>query len=241
MSATSCRPTLLGGAEMGAAAARGCPRCSTPTPGLRQPPPRPPKDPARTSSHRRGIVAADGGDRDLIFEELGRHSARLNLGGAYKSFVPETPHRFFEQMNFLHRTFQNFGRSNYEKLGPRACRMRLEDYAEYSPMFCISGRGYYEEALRMMKAPGPISATETSCQCAGDESCVFDCPGGGAGGGGRTHTGLAALGILSPARLPVSPLRHVSPSRHSGSPSARNLASHPRSGRHPRGALAPLV
>jgi uncharacterized protein (TIGR02265 family) len=122
----------------------------------------------------RGIASADGGDRDAIFEELGRHSARINLGGAYKSFMPETPHRFFEQMNFLHRTFQNFGRSTYEKLGPRSCRMRLEEYVEYSPVFCISGRGYYEEALRMMKAPGPISVQETSCQCAGDECCMFE-------------------------------------------------------------------
>jgi predicted hydrocarbon binding protein len=121
-----------------------------------------------------GIATVDGGDREAVFCELGRHSARLNLGGAYKSFVPETPHRFFEQMNFLHRTFQNFGRSTYEKTGARSCRMRLEDYAEYSPMFCLSGRGYYEEALRMMKAPGPISVTETSCQCAGDAFCMFE-------------------------------------------------------------------
>jgi uncharacterized protein (TIGR02265 family) len=122
----------------------------------------------------RGIAAADGGDGEAVFYELGRHSARVNLGGAYKSFVPETPHRFFEQMNFLHRTFQNFGRSTYEKRGPRSGRIRLEDYAEYSPMFCISGRGYYEEALQMMKAPGPIAVTETSCQCAGDPSCTFE-------------------------------------------------------------------
>ena len=32
-------------------------------------------------------------------------------------------------------------------------------------------------------------------------------PKGYAGGGGRTHTGLAARGILSPVRLPVPPLR----------------------------------
>jgi len=121
-----------------------------------------------------GIAAVDGGDREAVFYELGRHSARINLGGAYKSFVPETPHRFFEQMSFLHRTFQNFGKSSYEKLGARAGRIRLEDYAEYSPMFCISGRGYYEEALRMMKAPGPVVVAETSCQCAGDGSCTFD-------------------------------------------------------------------
>ena len=122
----------------------------------------------------RGIASADGGDPETVFYELGRHSARLNLAGAYKSFEPETPHRFFEQMSFLHRTFQNFGRSAYEKTGARSCRMRLQDYAEYSPMFCISGRGYYEEALRMMKAPGPISVTETSCQCAGDDYCMFE-------------------------------------------------------------------
>jgi len=121
-----------------------------------------------------GIAAADGGDRETVFYELGRHSAHVNLGGAYKSFVPETPHRFFEQMSFLHRTFQNFGKSNYEKLGARAGRIRLEDYGEYSPMFCISGRGYYEESLRMMKAPGPIVVDETSCQCAGDATCTFE-------------------------------------------------------------------
>jgi uncharacterized protein (TIGR02265 family) len=122
----------------------------------------------------RGIATADGSDGEAVFYELGRHSARVNLGGAYKSFVPETPHRFFEQMNFLHRTFQNFGRSTYEKRGPRSGGIRLEEYAEYSPVFCISGRGYYEEALRMMKAPGPISVVETSCQCAGDPSCTFE-------------------------------------------------------------------
>src|SRR5262245_52636473 len=31
----------------------------------------------------------------------------------------------------------------------------------------------------------------------------------GAGGGNRTHTGREALGILSPARLPISPLRRA--------------------------------
>ena len=122
----------------------------------------------------RAIAKADGGDADTVFYELGRQSARLNLDGAYKAFAPETPHRFFEQMGFLHRTFQSFGRSTYEKVGPQSGRIRLEDYAEYSPVFCISGRGYYEETLRMMGAPGPISVTETTCQCAGDPSCTFE-------------------------------------------------------------------
>jgi hypothetical protein len=41
-------------------------------------------------------------------------------------------------------------------------------------VYCESGRGYYEEALRMMRAPGPVKAVETSCQCAGDPACVYE-------------------------------------------------------------------
>ncbi len=39
--------------------------------------------------------------------------------------------------------------------------------------YCVSGAGYYEEALKIMKVPGPVSVQETSCQCAGDRECVF--------------------------------------------------------------------
>jgi hypothetical protein len=43
----------------------------------------------------------------------------------------------------------------------------------------------------------------------------------GAGGGNRTHTSLEALGILSPARLPVSPLRRGPIIPHLGGISGR--------------------
>src|SRR5512139_312408 len=36
----------------------------------------------------------------------------------------------------------------------------------------------------------------------------YRCPITGAGGGSRTRTALSGQGILSPLRLPVSPLRH---------------------------------
>src|SRR5215510_14893894 len=38
----------------------------------------------------------------------------------------------------------------------------------------------------------------------------------GAGGGGRTHTRFEPHGILSPARLPIPPLRHVVPTVGNG-------------------------
>jgi len=122
----------------------------------------------------RAIAAVVGGAPERVFRELGLHSATANLAGAYKKFVTEEPHRFFAQMARLHERFQNFGRSVYERTGDRAGRMRVDGYEEYSPIFCVSGLGYYEGALRMMKVPGPVRGLEVSCQCAGHEACVFE-------------------------------------------------------------------
>jgi uncharacterized protein (TIGR02265 family) len=122
----------------------------------------------------RAIATAAGGAADEVFRELGRQSAVRNLGGVYKTFLADEPHRFFEQMAVLHARFQNFGRSRYQKTSPRSGRIRAEDYPEYSPVFCASGTGYYEGALKMMRVPGPLQVTESSCQCAGDPACVFE-------------------------------------------------------------------
>lgn len=129
---------------------------------------------ADTVAVAHAIARIAGGDANAIYYALGCQSAALNLAGAYRSFTPDEPHRFFDTMAFLHGSFQNFGRSSYEKLDARRGRIRLEGYFEYSPMYCESGRGYYEEALRMMRAPGPIQAVETTCQCAGDAACVYE-------------------------------------------------------------------
>jgi len=122
----------------------------------------------------KAIAAADGRDPDEVYLDLGRHSARVNLAGAYDAFSPEVPHHFFELMDHLHRTFQSFGRSEYVRTGERSGRIRLEGYLEFSPVYCRSGLGYYEQSLAMMKVPGPIQVAETSCQCRGQEACVFE-------------------------------------------------------------------
>ncbi|HET7293818.1 MAG TPA: hypothetical protein VFM88_15445 [Vicinamibacteria bacterium] len=122
----------------------------------------------------RALAAAAGGDPEPIFHALGTHSAERNLTGLYDQYRPDDAHAFFQSMSVVHRAFQDFGKSTYEPLGDRSGRIRIERYREYSPVFCISGRGYYEEALRLMKVPGPIEVRETACRCAGDQACVFE-------------------------------------------------------------------
>ena len=122
----------------------------------------------------RAIAAAAGGDPAETWLALGRHSAALNLTGVYRSFISGEPHRFFERMTVLHHQFQSFGRSAYEKLGESAGRIRIESPTAFSPVYCISGRGYYEEALRLLHAPGPVSVRESACATLGAASCIFE-------------------------------------------------------------------
>lgn len=122
----------------------------------------------------RGIAALVGGNAESVFRQLGRHSATLNLGGVYKGFVAEEPHRFFEKTALLHGRFQNFGRSAYERTSERSGRLLIDGYEEYSPVFCMGSVGYCEGALEMMRVPGPASAKEVACQCAGDPACIYE-------------------------------------------------------------------
>ena len=122
----------------------------------------------------RAIADAAGGDPAETWLALGRHSAALNLTGVYKSFISGEPHRFFERMTILHHQFQTFGRSVYERLGERKGRIRLENPSACSPVYCISGRGYYEEALRLLQAPGPIVVTESACAASRAVACVYE-------------------------------------------------------------------
>jgi uncharacterized protein (TIGR02265 family) len=122
----------------------------------------------------RAIAAAVGGSSDGVFRDLGAHSATMNLGGVYKSFISSEPHRVFTQMGQLHRHFQDFGEWRYEQAGNASGRITLRDYIEYSPVYCTSALGYFEAALKMMHAPGPIIVREKACQCAGDLQCEFE-------------------------------------------------------------------
>ncbi len=122
----------------------------------------------------RAIAAAAGGNPEDTWLALGRHSAALNLTGVYKGFINGEPHRFFERMTVLHHQFQTFGRSTYERLGDSSGRVRIENTSAFSPGYCTSGRGYYQEALRLLQAPGPIVVRHSACVVDGAPACVFE-------------------------------------------------------------------
>jgi predicted hydrocarbon binding protein len=122
----------------------------------------------------RAIAKRSGRRPDEVFRELGHHSALANLAGVYRSYVAGEPHDFFERGARLHGRFQDFGHSVYERVGERSGRIRLEEYVEYSPVYCLSAVGYYQGALETMHVPGPIGVRETTCTCAGDPACGFE-------------------------------------------------------------------
>lgn len=122
----------------------------------------------------RAIASAIGGTPEQVYRSLGSYSAYINLNGIYKKFVIGEPHHFFNRMTILHEQYQNFGSSKYQRLGDRTGRILIEQYQEYSPVYCASAIGYFEEALRLMKAPGPIIVVEKTCQCWGESICQFE-------------------------------------------------------------------
>jgi len=122
----------------------------------------------------RALASEVGGHADEAYEEMGYHSASQNLGGVYRQFVAEDPHRFFEQMALLHRRFQNFGHCEYERSTPRSGVIRVEDCEAFSPVYCASARGYYEGALVTMGISDSVRVVERRCRCGGDELCEFE-------------------------------------------------------------------
>jgi uncharacterized protein (TIGR02265 family) len=121
----------------------------------------------------RAIAAACGGDAEALITELGRYSARLNLGTSYKVYTRSEPHAFFQLAARLNRQFQDFGRAEYERTGPTSCRLSMSGYPCFSPVFCLSGLGYYEQATALQGGRDPRVA-ETKCQCRGGSECRFD-------------------------------------------------------------------
>jgi hypothetical protein len=121
--------------------------------------------------HIDGAIAKMYGDDTL--RELGKYSARVNLTGVYKVFTRTSIHDFFENSAKLHPRFQDFGNAHYEQTGPTSGKMVMRDYPSFSPVFCRSAVGFYEEAVRIHGAAF-VKVTEPQCQCRGNEACVFE-------------------------------------------------------------------
>jgi hypothetical protein len=107
-----------------------------------------------------------------VLKDLGRFSARINLDTTYRLYKREDIHDFFRRSAALHAQFQDFGTADYEQTGDHSGRMMHGQYKCFSPTYCASAIGYYEEALRVHGGRNTI-VTEISCQCGGDSTCTF--------------------------------------------------------------------
>lgn len=108
------------------------------------------------------------GEMPDILQEFGRYSAKKNL--TVMSVM--TPHEFFRNSVKLHDRFQDFGKAEYEQTGPTSGKMVYLDYPCYSPVFCESAFGFFEQCLILFGASAP-KVSEPQCHCRGDSSCTF--------------------------------------------------------------------
>ena len=108
-----------------------------------------------------------------LVRELGRHSANVNLKTTYRAFNREDVHEFFRNSALLHSQFQDFGQAHYEKLSATSGAMRYSGYTSYSPLYCESALGFFEEAIHIQGQANAV-VHETSCHCHGAISCVFE-------------------------------------------------------------------
>ena len=121
----------------------------------------------------RAIAEVAGGDPQDTFIELGRESARLNLGGVYRSFQSRDAHQFFRRSALLHGRFQSFGKARFKTLGERCGEFSISECSSFSPVYCAGERGYLEEAIKVLGLSAAPKAVETDCTCAGQDVCRF--------------------------------------------------------------------
>lgn len=121
----------------------------------------------------RALDARFGRGRRGFLRELGRYSAHLNLSDARRTFRGEAVHDFLRRVAFLHARFQDFGSATYEERDMTSGRVVHADYRCFSPVYCASAAGYYEQLLVTLHAI-PVRVDEVSCQCRGDAHCTFE-------------------------------------------------------------------
>lgn len=104
-----------------------------------------------------------------IIQEFGRYSAIKNLKTVISTM---TIHDFFRSSVKLHDRFQDFGSADYEQITDTSGKMTYLDYACYSPAYCESAFGFFNQCIEMFGGKSPRVA-EPQCHCRGDSRCTF--------------------------------------------------------------------
>lgn len=103
---------------------------------------------------------------------IGAASAELGIGRIYRSLDSEELTAFLENNAQFHDQYQKFGTVRFEKT-PNGARMIYSGYPCYSPVYCASAIGFFQESILRHGATDP-NVTETKCQCIGDKTCTFE-------------------------------------------------------------------
>ncbi len=118
------------------------------------------------------IVELFGSGSKTVLRDLGIYSARVNLGGTYKAYTRAGIQEFFTGAARLHSQFQDFGDAVYAARSATSGAMTHRNYSSYSPLYCESAAGYYQEAI-VLHGGKDVAIYEAECQCRGDKGCVF--------------------------------------------------------------------
>jgi len=103
---------------------------------------------------------------------IGAASAELGIGRVYRSLDSDELVNFLANNAQFHDQYQKFGSVRFEKT-PNGARMIYSNYPCYSPIYCASAIGYFQESILRHGATDPHVA-ETKCQCLGDKTCTFE-------------------------------------------------------------------
>jgi len=103
---------------------------------------------------------------------IGAASAELGIGRIYRSLDSDELVRFLETNALFHDQYQKFGTVRFEKTSNGA-RMIYSNYPCYSPIFCASAFGYFQESILRHGGTDP-NVVEAKCQCLGEKTCTFD-------------------------------------------------------------------
>ncbi|MCG6963175.1 MAG: TIGR02265 family protein [Acidobacteria bacterium] len=120
------------------------------------------------------IVRVLGRGDNRVFEEMGRASARENLGGVHNNLVtPGDPQAFMKKAQLIYSFYYDVGHRTYEPTGLNSGTMTTHGAETFSATDCSTVVGWYKEALGMCGATG-VQIKEVKCRARGDSVCQYE-------------------------------------------------------------------
>jgi uncharacterized protein (TIGR02265 family) len=121
----------------------------------------------------KAIVDVLGGGQTRVFEQIGRASARENLGGVHKGMLtPGDPEAFMKKADMVYRFYYDTGHREYEPTGPTSGILTTYNAETFSTADCATVIGWYREGLEMCGASN-VEITEEECRARGGECCRY--------------------------------------------------------------------